>query len=244
MYFNYRGRLGRDYDGGHCVMGLPSLSISKEYYFAEGTTRSGFEEWLTIQNFSRYSPLLVKATFQLGEGQGEIVERTYEVPASYRHTVFVPEVVGEGKDVSVKLSSDITFMAERPMYFEYAYTDFSAQGGHCVIGATSPAREWFLAEGCTGGGFDEWLCLQNPGDDEATIEVTYYTQEVGAMDPKTTTILPGTRKTLMVNEDVGGDYQLSCGIRVISGPDVIVERPMYFNHDGYDGGHDVVGYMP
>jgi hypothetical protein len=152
--------------------------------------------------------------------------------------------VGEGKDVSVHLSAPVPFLAERPCYFSYSYAGLSADGGHCVIGAKMPAEEWFFAEGYTGEGFQQWLCLQNAGDAEATCEITYYTQEAGALPTRTETIPAGTRRTLMVNEHAGGGYSLSTRVRVVSGPLIVAERPMYFVFRGWDGGHDVVGYAP
>jgi hypothetical protein len=38
----------------------------------------------------------------------------------------------------------------------------STSGGHCESGIREPATVWYLAEGTTREGFDEWLCLQNP----------------------------------------------------------------------------------
>jgi len=78
------------------------------------------------------------------------------------------------------------------MYFIYGG---AWSGGHCVIGASAPAFEWLFAEGYTGSGFDEWLCLQNPGSEEATLEITYLTQERGALAPKTVKIPAGSRYT-------------------------------------------------
>ncbi len=70
-----------------------------------------------------------------------------------------------GQDVSMRIHSSQGIIAERPMYFNYqgAWT-----GGHDVVGATAPQRQWLFAEGYTGDGFDEWLCLQNPND--ATVD--------------------------------------------------------------------------
>ena len=242
MYFDYMGRGAHGWRGGHCVMGATSLS--GEYYFAEGTTRSGFEEWVTLQNPNPQA-ITVQAAYQLGQGQGAPIEKTYTIPADSRHTVFVEDEVGRDKDVSVKLTSADDFLAERPMYFSYMYEDLGAQGGHCVIGASGTASEWLLAEGYTGGGFNQWLCLQNPSVDDSGVEVTYYTQEAGALPTGTVTIPAGTRMTLMINQHAGPDYQLSTRVRVTSGPDIVVERPMYFNYgSGWPGGHDVVGYAP
>ncbi|NPV58670.1 MAG: hypothetical protein HPY75_03275 [Actinobacteria bacterium] len=241
MYFDYAGRGDWHWTGGHCVMGLNELAT--EYCFAEGTTRGGFEEWLTLQNPGGEA-ITVKATYQLGPGQGEPVEKSYEVGAGKRRTVFVPEEVGTEKDVSVKLSCADLFLAERPMYFRYTGYGADWTGGHCVIGTGSAGGEWLFAEGYTGEGFHEWLCLQNPGDEDAVVEITYLTQEAGQLPARTEAVPAGTRVTLWVNDHAGAGYQLSARLRVLSGPGIVAERPMYFSWNGWDGGHDVVGYAP
>jgi hypothetical protein len=240
MYFDYMGTGAHHWEGGHCVMGATALS--QEYYFAEGTTRSGFEGWITLQNPHAYT-ITVSADYQLGAGQGDPLHYIYEVAAGFRRTVFLPDEVGWGKDVSVKLSSDDGFLAERPMYFSYSTAGLNAQGGHCVIGAALPSSQWLFAEGYTGGSFHEWLCLQNPENNAAEVEITYYTQEAGVLPARQVTVPANTRVTLLVNQDAGPDYQLSTRVRVTSGPDVVAERPMYFVYgSGWDGGHDVIGY--
>ncbi len=241
MYFDYAGTGAWHWSGGHCVMGTPSLT--NQYLFAEGTTRSGFEEWITLQNPGD-APLEVHATYQLGAGQGDNIERDYTVGGGSRYTVYVPAEVGTEKDVSVKLTSPSPFLAERPMYFLYTGYGACYSGGHCVIGAAEPASSWLLAEGYTGSGFQEWLCLQNPGDTEAVVQVTYLTQEAGSLPVREWKVPPQSRITIRVNGDAGPDYQLSCSLQVISGPPIVVERPMYFSWNGWDGGHDVVGYTP
>ncbi len=237
MYFDYMGMSDGHWEGGHCVMGVPYLS--KEYYFAEGTTRAGFEEWLTIQNPHDHD-IEVTAVYQMQAGQGDPVTKTYKVGPGQRATAFVPNEVGMEKDVSIKLASGYAFLAERPMYFRYMD---AWEGGHCVIGAMQPSNDWFFAEGYTGSGFDEWLCLQNPGTKESTVEVTYLTQEAGALAPRTVKVGANSRVTIPVNTDAGPGYQLSVHLRVTSGPAIVAERPMYFDFNGWDGGHDVVGYI-
>lgn len=241
MYFDYMGTGAHGWQGGHCVMGATSLG--KEFYFAEGCTREGFEEWITLQN-PHTEPISVEAVYQVGQGQGAEVVSAYDVGAESRLTLLVRDEVGEGKDVSIRLTSDADFLAERPMYFDYRYPGLEARGGHCVIGAASPAWQWHFAEGYTGAAFSQWLCLQNPGDQESMVEISYYTQEEGPLDCKAVTVPANSRDTIMVNEHAGAGYQLSCSVEVDSGPAVIVERPIYFNHDGRDGGHDVLGYTP
>jgi hypothetical protein len=234
MYFAYAGTGGNHWQGGHCVAG--AVSLSTRYNFAEGTTRSGFEEWLTIQN-PNPADIMVNASYQLRDGQGETVNKDYSIAAGSRLTVFVPQELGAGKDVSVLLSSTLPFLAERPMYFDYHHRDIAAQGGHCAMGIPSSSGQWYFAEGYTGAGFDEWLCLQNPASTDALVRVTYLTQGARTLPEKEFTVPAGSRVTVMVNDDAGAGYQLSCGIRVISGPGIVVERPVYFIQGGRDGGH-------
>ena len=237
MYFSYDSTTSAgSWTGGHVVMGAASLS--KSYYFAEGTTRPGFEEYLTLQNPSS-AAIQVDATYLLGNGQGSAITRSCLVGARSRLTVFVPGEIGWGKEVSVKLSSSSEFLAERPMYFSYGG---AWSGGSCVIGAPGPALDWFFAEGCTLPGFQEYICLQNPGDYASTVELTYLTQEQGKLGPKPLVLPAHSRVTVLVNEDAGPGLQLSCQVHVVSGPRVVAERPIYFDFGGRDGGHDVVGH--
>ncbi|MBC7252362.1 MAG: hypothetical protein H5T72_00125 [Actinobacteria bacterium] len=232
MYFDYLGTGRHHWQGGHCVKGATSLS--QTYYFAEGTTHPGFEEWLTIQNPNPFN-ILVYASFQPGPEQGAVVERSYIVRAGKRYTIYVPGEVGRDKDVSVLLVSTAGFLAERPMYFDYA----GWKGGDCVMGSTRAGEDWFLAEGYTGPGFHTWLCLQNPGSEDAVVVVSYLTQEAGALPSRLFVVPPRTRHTVFVNHDAGEGYQLSMRIR--SDSPIVVERPMYFDSGRFQGGHTLPG---
>jgi hypothetical protein len=224
MYFEYLGSNNWHWRGGHCVVG--SSSISNNYYFAEGSTRPGFEEWLTLQN-PNPAPINISATYQLGSGQGDPLQRSYSVGAGRRLTISVNNEVGSGKDVSVRLTSTDQFLAERPMYFYYTSYGANWTGGHCVIGATDVGKDWFFAEGYTGGGFHEWLTLQNPGDSPANVTVSYLPQGSGAFN-KSYTVPAGSRYTIFVNNEAGGNLQLST--RIKSDVGIVAERPMYFDY--------------
>jgi hypothetical protein len=239
MYFNYQGTGGWNWTGGHCVMG--ASSITNNYFFAEGTTRTNFEEWLTIQN-PNPNPIVVNATYLLGDGN--VVEKIYSIEASKRYTVYVPDEIGVGHDVSVHLNSSADFLAERPMYFNYqGMGSWGWTGGHCVIGTDGGAENWFFAEGYTGEGFEEWLCIQNPGDQLANVTITYYPEGSGAQFSTTHKVAPHSRYTVMVNRDAGPDQAVSAAIA--SDQPIICERPMYFIFNGaWNGGHDVMGFKP
>ncbi len=240
MYFNYIGLAVNNWTGGHVVVGTNSPNT--EWYFAEGTTRDNpvdgsFEEWLCLQNPGT-TPLIVTATYQLGVGQGDPIAKTYTVPAKQRLTVSVNVEIGPNKDCSVYLKSPSLFIAERPMYFNYhnVWT-----GGHNVLGAYYTATSWFFAEGTTRAGFEEWLCLQNPGSSDAQTTISYFNAG-GQVITKPWTVKANTRLTVNVNSDAGTNQDISAWVS--SDEPIIVERPMYFDYNGWTGGHDVAGYAP
>ena len=238
MYFNYLGLAANNWTGGHDVVG--ANFPTKDWYFAEGTTRKNsvdgqFEQWLCLLN-PRAAPLTVTATYQLAAGQGSPVSKSYTIPAQQRLTVSVNSEIGQGKDCSVYLHSTSGFIAERPMYFNY---QGKWTGGSDVLGANNPAQTWYLAEGTTRPNFDEWLCLQNPGDTDAHTTINYYTAN-GQVITKQWMVKANNRLTVSATSDVGENQDISA--KVSSDQPIIVERPMYFDYNGWTGGHDVVGY--
>jgi Tol biopolymer transport system component len=210
------------------------------FYFAEGYTGAGFEEWLCLMNpFAE--PANVHMSF-LMEG-GATQDSDIQVPGNARYTISVNAFVGADKNVSIKVTSDLPIVAERPMYFNYqgAWT-----GGHDVMGATSPREEFYFAEGYTGAGFEEWLCLMNPNPSPTTAHVTYFFRG-GASQTQDVGIGANTRATVNVNAAAGPDKEVS--MRVTSDDPIVAERPMYFNYRGlgdwnWTGGHIVMGYAP
>ncbi len=210
------------------------------FYFAEGYTGAGFEEWLCLMNpFAE--PANVHMSF-LMEG-GATQDSDIQVPGNARYTISVNAFVGADKNVSIKVTSDLPIVAERPMYFNYqgAWT-----GGHDVMGATSPREEFYFAEGYTGAGFEEWLCLMNPNPSPTTAHVTYFFRG-GASQTQDVGIGANTRATVNVNAAAGPDKEVS--MRVTSDDPIVAERPMYFDYQGlgnnnWTGGHIVMGYAP
>ena len=229
MYFNYRGA----WTGGHDVIG--ANAPSNEWYFAEGTTRAGFDEWLCIMNPDVNIDAKVTVTYMTATG--ETTELEYAVPPGSRYTIDVNQELGPDQDVSIKVvSSGPPVVAERPMYFAYggAWT-----GGHITMGATKPESHWYFAEGTTRAGFDEWLCIGNPGAEATVASVTYF---IAGESPVTRdyNVAAHSRYTVKVNDAIGPEKDVS--ISVVSDRPTVVERPMYFNYGGaWTGGHDVIG---
>jgi hypothetical protein len=227
-YFNYKGK----WPGGDVALG--ASAPDKTWYFAEGTTRAGFETWLCLQN---PNDTATRATAKFILQDGKPVEKAIDVPAKTRVTFDVNAALGADKDASVVVTSGQPIIAERPMYFDYHDT---CLGGHVVVGANAANKTWYFAEGTTRKGYDEWLCIQNPGESDADVTMTYM---LGSGEPKTQVIKVAklSRKTVSVNDAVGADQDVS--VKVTSPSPIIVERPMYFNVEGgINGGSVVMGF--
>ncbi len=237
MYFRYK----ENWVGGHNCVGLNQLS--KVYYFAEGTTRKDplcgeFEEWICIMNPSETKTATVDVTYMTHTGKS--IQKTYQVAPHSRHTIDVAGDVGLGMDVSAKINSNIPIAAERPMYFNYG--NFAA-GGSNVVGASAPSKEWYFSEGATHPGFHEWLCILNPNDKEAVVEIEYMT-EAGRIKMNSKTIKPRSRFTVDVLNEVGDNLNVSAIVR--SSLPVVAERSMYFicginSEKEWNGGEAGVG---
>jgi len=227
-----------DWDGGHDVVGCPRAE--KIWYFAEGTTRAGFNEYLCLLN-PNAGATTASITYMLGTGEN--VNKEYGLAPNSRTTVDVSADVAAESDVSVKVEARDPVVAERPVYFRYRGT---ITGGHDVMGANAPAKEWYFAEGTCRPGFESYLCIQNPGSAEADVKITYMlgdgktkedTQKVGGKSRKTVVV----SDTLGVADDAAHDF--SCRVETTNDAEVVAERPVYFNYKGWTGGHDVVGAL-
>jgi hypothetical protein len=242
MYFNYNGV----WNGGSNVMG--ASAPGKEWYFAEGCTRPGFNTWLCLQNPGN-TPANVGIDYYCGDGANVhsdlvVAERSRATVAVHLPGLGIGQSDGPHGDVSIKVSSNQDIVAERPMYFNYngVWND-----GSNVMGATSPHTGWSFAEGCTRPGFNTWLCLQNPNDQDALVYLDYMCGD-GANVHKEVTVPAKSRFTVPVHGDglgigVHDNAHGDVSIRVTSRLPIVAERPTYFLYNGrIDGGDDVMGF--
>ncbi|MBC7253578.1 MAG: S8 family serine peptidase [Actinobacteria bacterium] len=222
MYWNGR-------DGGHGAMGVPAPSIS--WYLAEGCTAFDFEEYVLIQNPNPDAAVVI-LDFRLQNGTG--ARRTISVGPGSRSTVNVADVV-PGNDVSVLVTSDMPVVAERAMYWP-AGTHARA-GGHAGAGSLTAAGTWYLAEGSTDHGFEEFVLLYNASGDLAHALLTFMRPD-GTTHDYPVTVPAGARFTVSVNE---ADPDRDVSVRVTSDRPLVVERAMYWS--GREGGTAAVGVL-
>jgi hypothetical protein len=137
----------------------------------------------------------------------------------------------EDSEVSTRITADRPVVAERAMYFDY----HGKRGGHVSAGVTSPAAQWYFAEGYTGGGFDQYILVLNPGDEEA--EVTFeFMKPDGAVVNQVFRVGPRSRSTMVVDA-VPGLEDSEVSTRITADRPVVAERAMYFDYQEADGGH-------
>ncbi|MBU4386322.1 MAG: hypothetical protein KKH73_04930 [Actinobacteria bacterium] len=213
--------------GHHSSIGVTSPSGT--WYFPEGSSDWGFECWLLVQNPNRQEATC-KVTYMI-EGGGP---RTFEkkLQANSRRSFNIGDDIGM-KDTSIRVDANVPVVAERSMYVE----NKKRKEGHVSIGADSPSRDFFLAEGSTAWGFTTYILVQNPNSDSAQVTLTYMTDE-GLRTQPVFTIPPNSRKTVRVN-DVLPDVDFATYIH--GSVPIVAERAMYRdfpNQEGQDHASD------
>ncbi|MBU4401877.1 MAG: hypothetical protein KJ907_03950, partial [Actinobacteria bacterium] len=225
--------------GGVSRVSADCVGVAREWYFAEGYTGPGFQEYLCLGNHGN-QPTTARVSFMFADGTCR--ETSYTVAACSRLTVDVNREAGAGREVSMVVSSSSRELAaERSMYFNYLgrWAD-----GHATFGATSLSRNWYFAEGYTGPGFDEYICVLNPGDEPSALTFHFQTPQSALTINDGAFVPPRSRATFKVNDLLGADYQAS--LKLESDRPVVAERSMYFEYSGtgdrqWEGGHCVMG---
>jgi YVTN family beta-propeller protein len=208
---------------------IGATSPSDTWYLPEGSTNWGFETWTLVQN-PNATEANVTLTYMTEDAGPKVLNK--KIPAFSRATYNMASDIGS-HDSSIKVTSDIPVIAERSMYRN------SRREGTCSIGATTPAADYFLAEGTTDWGFTTYVLVQNPNDAAANVTVTYMTG--AGPQPQAPFSMPAnSRKTIRVN-DVVPSKDLST--QVHADKPIIAERAMYWGADKPLGeaSHDSIG---
>ena len=229
---------------GHVAFGANAGGT--QWYFAEGTTLSGFNEYLTIQN-----PVGSTAHVNLRYiDDSGVVNRSVNVGPRSRSTVLVFDAghggVGTGfVGVSVQVTSDVPVVVERPMYMVRDFGTGTVAGAHDVVGATAFARLFGFAALSTLAGENDYLTIQNPNSAPANLTLTYY-ESTGAPIVKAIVVPANTRHTVLVfdtAEGVGPGVS-PLGLVITSDLGVMVEKPTYNSTTPSYGATDTQGVSP
>lgn len=213
---------------GHCSIGV--TFPSQTWYLPEGSSKWGFETWLLIQNPNSHE-VSCDITYMI-EGK-DPVAKSKKIPANSRSSFNMAEDIG-AEDASIKVESNAPVIPERAMYRN------SRREGHDSIGTTTPANDYFLAEGCTGygPGFVTYVLVQNPQNEANRVTLTYFTGS-GEKEGPEINMEPNSRKTVRVNDQVDPNTDVS--ILVHGDKPIIAERAMYWNVGLGEACHDSIG---
>lgn len=217
---------------GHAVLGVTTAQPT--WFLAEGSTQYGFDEYVLVQN-PQSTPVNVTFTFSVENG-GQVETRAV-IPPTSRFTLYANSVVTG--DISARVDASGPVIVERAMYWGGAAR---REGAHATTGVPAASRFWFLAEGTTGFGFDEYVLLQNPNAVTATAFIIYDLAG-GPVSRAPLRLPPRSRTTLKVNDEVASQ---DVSTRIVSDQPVIAERAMYFGGPpgpatSRNGGHDTHG---
>ena len=191
---------------------------STRWYFAEGSTAWGFETYLLVQNPGD-AAASVEITYMTHDGP--LTRPGLEVPPRSRRTVVVSNDL-PNKDFATEVRSSKPVVVERAMYWRSPTGAW--REGHVVTGLPTLSRRWYLPEGSTAWGFDEWILLQNPG--EASLDVRLaFVDAAGRSTEVTIVAPPKTRRTVRVADWVGS---ADVGTVVEASGLVVAERAMYW----------------
>ena len=127
-------------------------------------------------------------------------------------------------------------------------TEGTSNGVPFTVLQAGAFQKFYFAEGTCRPNFEPYICIQNPQENEAEVNITYM-PGAGENVEQQLTVPPLSRETVRVKDVLGeGDddaHDFSCLVESTNGAAIIVERPMYFSYNGtWDGGHCVMGYRP
>jgi hypothetical protein len=216
--------------GAHAERALPSLSTT--WFLAEGSTAGEFSLFYLLAN-PHDTEVVATVRFIRPAGLPSI-ERVYHLPPTSRTTIHVNTQAQElaNTDVSAAVTADRPILVERSMYLSRAGQAFTA--GHASAGVTAPAATWYFTEGATGGFFDMFLLLANPGAADANVEARYLLSD-GRVFTKSYLVGADSRLTIWVNgEEIVGHGRVLASVDVsttlnsTNGVPIIAERAMWF----------------
>jgi hypothetical protein len=217
-------RFGANGGGLHTGAGISTLS--RMWYFAEGTTERPYQMRLLVLNPGN---TVANTTIRFLTPDGNQLARRYAIPPTTRLVVDVNEVVPE-LGVSTVVESDRSLAVERSMYFN------DGNAGTVTVGATEPAYVWRFADGRTTDA-TEYLLLSNPGPNRAKVTVEFVLAN-GTKAPRDILVPGGTRYTMAVHELFPGQSQISATVR--STQKIVAERSLYPG-GGVRGGSTALG---
>ena len=213
--------------GSHSETGVAAPRTS--WLLAEGATIAGFDTFYLLQNPTD-STAKIKVQYLLSSG--ERIEKIHDVAPQSRTNIWVnmddPALKAAEMSATITSLNDVPVVVERSMYRNSGTQLFTT--GHNSAAVDAPALRWFLAEGATGGTFDEFVLIANPNATTATLRVSYL-RAGAAPIVKTYTARPSSRLTIWVDQEAPelAAAEVSVIVEAVTPTPVVVERSMWWS---------------
>ncbi|HVA88867.1 MAG TPA: hypothetical protein VNL71_03405 [Chloroflexota bacterium] len=203
--------------------------VATTWYFAHGDTTGNHRTVVSLLNPSQGE---AKVTLTFLYGSASERSQTVMVPAHSELNVDLGLAAGQGRHVSTIVSSDRQIGAESTVYY-------GTGDGSSALGASAPAKLWYLAEGYTGGSFHEYLDVLNPSTHYANVDVRFL--PFNGKPPKEVRFSVRPRANITID---AGQYMPAASISAIVSADqgIVVERTLRFGAGG-QGAHDKIGIV-
>ncbi|MEM8533263.1 MAG: peptidoglycan recognition family protein [Chloroflexota bacterium] len=201
-----------DTGGFHTSPGI--LTLSRHWFFAEGTTQNPFDMSVLVLNPNE-QPSNVAVTFQTPDGTS--LTRRYAIPPTTRLAIDVNEVVPN-------LGVATTVEADRPVAVERALYWRDGQVGTVSSGAIQPAFTWRFADGRTGNNFQQFLLFNNPNENQSRVTVEFVLAD-GTQETQRV-VMPGESRYTMAVHELYPDQQAIAATVQATQP-IVAERSLY-----------------
>lgn len=224
MYFDYGGIR----DGSNAI---GATDLKERWFFAEGYTGQGFDEWILMANMTDYE---MDANVSFITEAGISAAEVFSLPPKSRVSIKVNDHLPNA-DVSVLINAEDGIIAERAMYFNYMN---KWRGGHVNNGFDSAQPVWVFAEGYTSPAFDTWVLLSNPESETARGKLYLFSkgEKYAEIDFE---ISPFTRRSYNMSHYVSGEVSAQI---VCSEGAIIAEMSQYYEFSNGDGGSSQTGF--
>ena len=189
---------------GNADLGEPMASLARatsdvpqsrfQRWFPEGSTAPGFDTWILICNPGTKN---ANVDVHLMTPRGETDAGIVVVSAQSRQTVRLRDLMPNEPEISTELNSDVPIVAERSMYWDPNAANlqpYDMKGGTSSRGSAALAKQWYMSEGSTAGGFETFILVQNPQTTATTVTATFLSAK-GIAATKTINMKANSRAT-------------------------------------------------
>lgn len=221
---------------------------ASDWFFAEGSTGTGFQENLLVANLSGDSTAHLTVTAHYADGRSQLWQ-TEVLPgtqSNWNINAQTAKAAGATPEVALEVHSDVAVLAERVLFFRTWQAGALVSGVSDLPGQVRPSTVSVFADGYGAPGFAEWLSLQNVSGQRELLTLTLL--RAGREVIYQWYLPPYGRGSISIDrlsgqlEQTGpGDAAVSLIVRSDGGA-FVAERPLYWSIAGSQGGSDVLGY--